>query len=92
VHEVCTFSKTTEVWTRENYGLGWYEFSCARRFLGACYDSCVMAVALPLALAIIPIFIALYALRVSLRAEKYSRAQVDLMQEQETKREREQAS
>ncbi len=92
MHEVCTFSKTTEVWTRENYGLGWYEFSCARRFLGACYDSCVMAVALPLALAIIPIFIALYALRVSLRAEKYSRAQVDLMQEQETKREREQAS
>ncbi len=70
MHEVYTFSKTTEVWTRENCGLGWYEFSCARRFLGACYDSCVMAVALPLALAIIPIFIALYALRVSPTSRK----------------------
>jgi len=51
-----------------------------------------VAVAIPLILAVIPILIALYALLVSLRAEKYARDQVQLMQEQETKREREQAS
>jgi hypothetical protein len=50
-----------------------------------------MAVAIPLALSIIPILIALYAVRVSLRAEKYAGTQVELMQEQERKREREQA-
>jgi Arc/MetJ family transcription regulator len=51
-----------------------------------------MALALPLVFAVIPILIALYALRVSLRAEKYARAQVELMNEQERKREREQAT
>ena len=50
-----------------------------------------MAVAIPLALSIIPILIAHYAVRVSLRAEKYAGTQVELMQEQERKREREQA-
>ena len=43
-------------------------------------------------LSIIPILISLYALRVSLRAKEYARAQVKLMQEQEEKRDREQAS
>lgn len=57
-----------------------------------CYDSGTVAVTIPLILAVIPILIALYALRVSLRAEKYGREQVQLMQEQETKRGREQAS
>ena len=52
----------------------------------------IVVLALPLVLSVIPILIALYALRVSLRAEKYAREQVQLMQEQETKREREQAS
>lgn len=60
--------------------------------LYVCYDSSIMALAITLGFSIIPILIALYALRVSLRTEKYARAQVKLMQEQEEKREREQAS
>jgi hypothetical protein len=37
-----------------------------------------MAVAIPLALSIIPILIAFYAVRVSLRAGKYARTRVEL--------------
>jgi hypothetical protein len=40
-----------------------------------------MALAVPLVLSIVPILIALYEVRVSLRAEKYARDQVELMQE-----------
>jgi len=43
-------------------------------------------------LSVIATGAAVYALVVSLQTKKYTRAQVDLMQEQERKREREQAS
>lgn len=51
-----------------------------------------MAVAISLAFSIIPILIALYAVRGSLPAEKYAPTQVKLVEEQERKREREQAT
>jgi len=50
-----------------------------------------MSLIVSVALSIIPILIALYALWVSLRTEKYARTQVELMQRQETERVREQA-
>jgi hypothetical protein len=42
----------------------------------------IVPVAIALLLSVIPILIALYALQISLRAEKYSHEQVQLMQEQ----------